>query len=59
MNIATQHWLCRSLQWFCDGGGHGYAGPAPEIGDMGALVGGLTLAAAALLYISNRPRRRR
>lgn len=23
MTVATQHWFCRSLQWFCDGGGSG------------------------------------
>lgn len=30
--IADQHWFCRSLQWFCDGGGHRVnGGAAPEI----------------------------
>lgn len=38
MNISAQHWFCRSLQWFCDGGGQRVnGGAAPEI-DGTALV---------------------
>jgi hypothetical protein len=39
MNIATQGWWCRSLQWFCDGDGVSRSGQvAPEIGDTWALT---------------------
>ena len=59
MGIATQGWWCRSLQWFCDGDVGRYNGAvAPEI-DPTAIVLGLCLVLAALLYVSNRPRRPR
>jgi hypothetical protein len=48
MTLATQHWFCRTFQWGCDGGGSGYAGTAPEIGDTWALTLGLALVIGAL-----------
>ena len=56
MNIATQNWWCRSLQWFCDGGSSRSGELAPEI-DAVALTGACCLVIAAILYVAGRPRR--
>lgn len=56
MNIATQNWWCRSLQWFCDGGGSRSGELAPEI-NVVALTGACCLVIAAILYVAGRPRR--
>jgi hypothetical protein len=58
MNIATQHWFCRSLQWFCDGEAVSRSGQvAPEIGDTWALTLGLALVIGVCCLVGDQVRR--
>ena len=58
MRIADQGWWCRSLQWFCDGGGqHVNGASAPEI-DAALVALAMALVLGGVAIFADRSRRR-